>query len=343
MESNTWMDKVQESKPYKVLCVVVGHLVDYSFLLIIPIGILLVIITNVFEDDSYPRLWDSVHTIGVSILFGGVMGSFFRYMKVSKFIEEEFNNCMYSQRFLKEPSNYRRALDNVLQASISNYLPHMKDELKVEHLKKFLPQEPDLVYKTYEQDFIASWADKEETIIRIEEMCTLTLMGLNSKKSFVHYEHDSPKINGFTPHIVTLRMRNNASAKYVDIHEKFVRTKETIDRRETWYDIPIEGSEEYTIIRNMERFVSIYKEPYTMYQALRYQMNTKVKLKSTPKNLIADFISFGTADEFNSDVGKDRSTLFIRSYNQLLMKGSGYVIYFDKEVEHREVESGDTE
>lgn len=343
MESNTWKEKVQGSNPYKMLCVAARHLADYSFLWLIPTGILLVIITNVFEGDSYPRLWNSIHTIGLSILFGGVMGSFFRYIKVSKFIEEEFNNCMYSQRFLSVPSNYRRAVENVLEASISNFLPHMKDELKVEHLKQCLPQEPDLVYKTYSQEFTASWADKEETIIKVEEICTLKLMGMNSEKSIVHYEHNSPKINGFAPRIIELRISKKLSDEFDDIREKFVCTKETPDRRKISYDIPIDGSNEHTIIRRMERFISIYKEPYTMYQALRYQMNTKVQLRSLSENLIADFISFGTADEFNSDVGDDRSMFFIRSYNQLLMKGSGYVIYFDKEVEHKKGESGDTE
>lgn len=267
--------------------------------------------------------------IGNTILVAGVIGAFMRFVSTTKFMRNEFANLMYSKDFLKKPQNFDWALNNLLEASVNRYMPAIKTHLKLEHLKKNLPERPDLVYKAYSQQLNAKWADKARGVIQVDEETELTVETIKDHSGTVTYRYIAPDLGEkFTYEVSELTIcYPEAGNKAIDKLNEV-----TYDYRggevEISYEIGIHGDNEHKLHRKMRRYVKLDQEPYIIFTALRYQLNTQVSFNCESEDISGYFTSLGTDRDFTTMSGKNKTHKFKELFTGLLLKGQGYTIYF---------------
>lgn len=267
--------------------------------------------------------------IGNTILIAGVIGAFMRFISTTKFMRNEFANLMYSRDFLKKPQNFDWALNNLLETSVNRYMPAIKAHLKLDHLKQNLPERPDLVYKAYYQQLNVKWADKDRGVIQVDEETELTVETIKDHSGIVKYRYIAPnlgddfsyEINELT--ILSPETGEEAIEKINDVSYDY-RDGEV----EISYEIGIQGDKEHKIHRKMRRYVKLDQEPYIIFTALRYQLNTQVSFNCESEDISGYFTSLGTDKEFITMSGKNKTHKFKELYQSLLLKGQGYTIYF---------------
>ncbi|ROT98693.1 hypothetical protein EB809_13605 [Marinobacter sp. R17] len=268
-------------------------------------------------------------SIGNTILIAGVIGAFMRFVSTTKFMRQEFANIMYSKDFLSKPKNFDWALNNLIEASVERYMPAIRRHLKIDHLKENLPQRPDLVYKTYHQNFDVTWASKPLGILELDETMDLSVETVRNHKGTIEYKYVAPDLGqGFEYKIEELTLSHTDMEGPAIDKTSEVKYQEKDGDIEITYVIEVSGDQEHIIHRRMKRYVKLDQEPYIIYSALRYQLKTTVSFNCEHDDIKGYFTSLGTDREFKTIGGKNKTNKFTELYQKLLMKGQGYTIYF---------------
>ena len=303
-------------------------IVDQWFVVVSIIGAVLFSFSFFFEQDQVAH--KIIGALGTLILVSGIFSAFTRWLSVHGIVKKTLHDILYGDEYLREPENFDLVWDKLLNTSINQYMPKLKPHVPEAFLRDLLPATGSMFYSAYQQHFEVSWLDRDQSLVEIIETSDICVETLNAKSHKLKYsfKKNFPDNIPLDYEIQALSIDAKNLVKEVDIDRKPSNGRKYID---VSYAIHLEGKDRYLYFRKSRRVISLKVEPTVVVIMGHHTVSPRVSVKCVDAGLRAYFESTGTMETFDTIDGTNGTSETVERYNELLLRGQGYVICFGAE------------
>lgn len=311
-------------------------------------GIVLLLIGYFAIDaQTYPRAHGFTVAIGTVFGIGSVFGAVVKSFQFTGVFEQALSDVIYAERFVvlrKDLEDiWKRVFREVNRERFGNFSDEVHQTFMTEYFQTDSEKNKNHYYKSIVRSIDVSWKDESKGEVIYDGTTTVVIQPFvkgtddvytpvfrHSIKDGLEFDPTEWKLNNTE---LASRTSDGEITKNIDYT---ISTSDELDERGhyvTKVDIPLSGSEDYTIVRKSQMTIPLAKKPYVRIPNNTYVAKLQVFVDCTADGIRVNLETLGTTKGFKpigGYVDLERKKLR-QEYDGIMLPQQGFMIIFTKD------------
>ena len=259
-------------------------------------------------------------SVGTAVLSGGVFAAILKALQFARIFQEELSIVIYDPKFLERRTDIETVWGEVSDILYKRKFPAIKDEIRKEILKTYLPTAVNYYYDRFEQDIEYKLLPESSDYMQVTEIINFTVKSV-SKTEEIRLPFSSR----------ILKRTDDKKTAFEVLEIKVNNKPKTVEDQpqdngtflEAAFLLDLTGEEEYEIYIKAEKTLCPDVDNHKTFATSKIVNNFELDVRY-PDGIDMGFFSMGTPGEFH-DRGSSKNRVW-KSYKGLIFPQQGYRI-----------------